>query len=449
MKMKKKQKFLSLFLFLCLIFSLSTLVSAKWQTAEDGSRYYTTGGQKVIGVKSISGKKYLFDSTGKLVTNQVTRYKNKLYVSKKDGTLLTSWGKFKGKTYYPASNGALRTGLRKYKNNYYYFDTTNGAMVKKTWVTVNKKSYYFTSNGKAARNKVALIDGKRYLFDSKGVRLSGLKRINNYIYLFSAKTGEMQLGTVKYNGYYYYFHRKTGRAYTNQWKYMKYTDGNYYYYDAQGRRQTGWLVKGSKRYYLDPEKDGARTYGTKSINGTTYDFGTKGYISYSSSSKKTIRVNRKNCVVTVYDETGAPIKAMTCSVGRKGNETPTGTFIVQDHLAWWYLDGPSIGQYCSHFASEYLFHSVPMHTQTRDPYKVSASDFNKLGQPASAGCVRLCIADAKWIYYNVPIGSTVIISDNEPMPLGKPTVVKMAKNSVGADPTDDLKNPAGYDVSLR
>ena len=72
-----------------------------------------------------------------------------------------------------------------------------------------------------------------------------------------------------------------------------------------------------------------------------------------------------------------------------------------------------------------------------------------LGKPASAGCIRLCIADAKWIYYNVPVGSTVIISDNEPMPLGKPTVVKMPKNSVGADPTDDFKNPAGYDVSLR
>ena len=452
--MKKKQKFMSFILFLCLIFSLSTLVSAKWQTEADGSRYYTVNGQKVTGVKSISGKRYLFDYNGKLITDQVTRYKNKLYVSRKDGTLLTSWGKYNGKNYYPASNGVLRTGLRKYKNNYYYFNTKNGSMVKKTWVTIGKKNYYFASTGKAIRNKVATINKKRYLFDSKGVRQSGLKRINNYIYLFSTTTGEMQLGTVKYKGYYYYFHRTTGRAYTNQWKYMKYTDQNRYYYDSMGRRKTGWLVLGNKRYYLDPTptdptQEGARTYGKKTINGTTYDFGSKGYLSYSSNSKKTIRVNRKNCVVTIYDEYGAPIKAMACSVGRRGNETPTGTFFIQDHLAWAYLDGPSLGQYSSHFLTEYLFHSVPMHTLTRDPYKVSASDFNKLGKPASAGCIRLCIADAKWIYYNVPVGSTVIISDNEPMPLGKPTVVKMPKNSVGADPTDDFKNPAGYDVSLR
>lgn len=141
----------------------------------------------------------------------------------------------------------------------------------------------------------------------------------------------MQLGTVKYKGHYYYFSRNTGRAYTNQWRYMKYSDGNHYYYDYQGHRQTGWLVLGSKKYYLDPAKDGARTYGTKRINGKTYNFGTKGYVSYAPSSNNiVVKVNRKACVVTVYDN-NIPIKAMTCSVGRKGNETPTGSFVVQDH----------------------------------------------------------------------------------------------------------------------
>ena len=57
--MKKKQKFMSFFLFLCLIFSLSTLVSAKWQTEADGSRYYTVNGQKVSGnlIRPIEGTK--------------------------------------------------------------------------------------------------------------------------------------------------------------------------------------------------------------------------------------------------------------------------------------------------------------------------------------------------------------------------------------------------------
>lgn len=448
MKLKKKQTLLSFFLFFCLIFSLSSLVSAAWQKSSDGSRYYTVNGQKVTGLKTISGKKYLFDTKGKLVTNKVSRYKNKLYLSQKNGTLLTSWGKYNGKNYYAASSGVLRTGLRRYKNDYYYFSTSTGTMVKKAWVKIGKKVYYFTSTGKAVRNKLVTVNKKKYLFDSKGVRQTGLKRINHSIYLFSTKTGEMQLGTVKYKGYYYYFNRKTGRAYTNRWRHMKYTDGNYYYYDSQGRRQTGWLVLGSKKYYLDPARNGARTYGTRRIGGKTYRFGAKGYVSYAPSGNIVIRVNRKSCVVTVYDN-NVPIKAMTCSVGRKGHATPAGTFMIQDHLSWAVLDGPSLGQYSSHFLPEYLFHSVPMHTLSKNPYKVSSSDFNKLGKPASAGCIRLCVADAKWIYYNVPIGSTVIISDHEPTPLGKPAMVKMAKNTVGIDPTDDLKNPAGYDVRIR
>lgn len=451
MQMKNKHKILSVFLFLCLIFSMSALVSAKWQTTSDGSKYYTVNGKKVTGLKTINRKKYLFNAKGNLVTDGVYSYKGKLYVCQKDGSILTSWGKYKGKNYYPSSTGALRTGLCNYKNSLYYFNTKNGAMVKKAWQRVGKKYYYFSSTGKAYRNGIKTIGKKSYLFGPKGVRQSGLKKINNHIYLFSSKTGEMQLGTVKYKGHYYYFSRNTGRAYTNQWRYMKYSDGNHYYYDYQGHRQTGWLVLGSKKYYLDPAKDGARTYGTKRINGKTYNFGTKGYVSYAPSSNNiVVKVNRKACVITVYDN-NIPIKAMTCSVGRKGNETPTGSFVVQDHHAWWYLDGPSLGQYCSHFLSEYLFHSVPMHGSplNRNPYKVSSSDFNKLGQPASGGCIRLCIADAKWIYYNVPVGSTVIISDHEATPLGKPKMVKMPKNTVGADPTDDFKNPAGYDVNIR
>ena len=442
--MKKKRTLLSVLFFFCLVFTLSGLVSAEWRH-ENGATYYYSNGRKVTGLRTISKKKYLFDSTGKLFTDQVTKYKGKLYVSKKDGVLLTTWGKYKNKSYYATSTGALKTGLCKYKNEYYYFDKTNGAMVKKTWMNLNKKYYYFASTGKAIRNKIATIDKERYLFDSKGVRVSGIKRIGIYYYLFGPKTGKMQLGTIKYGQYYYYFNRKTGRAITNAWKTM--SNGTKYHFDSQGRRQTGWLIIGSKKYYLDPAKQGAMTTGKKKINGRTYNFGTNGYVTYNASKNIVVKVNRKACVITVYDN-GVPVKAMTCSVGRKGHETPIGTFTIRDHLAWAILDGPSLGQYSSHFLSEYLFHSVPMHTTQRNPYKVSAKDYNKLGKPASAGCIRLSIADAKWIYYNVPIGSTVVISDNAPMPLGKPKTTKMPANSVGADPTDDFKNPWGYDVRI-
>ena len=49
-------------------------------------------------------------------------------------------------------------------------------------------------------------------------------------------------------------------------------------------------------------------------------------------------------------------------------------------------------------------------------------EFNKLGEQASQGCVRLAVSDAKWIYDNCPTGTNVSIYDDAENagPLGKP-----------------------------
>ena len=55
------------------------------------------------------------------------------------------------------------------------------------------------------------------------------------------------------------------------------------------------------------------------------------------------------------------------------------------------------------------------------------------------GCVRLTVADAKWIYDNCSIGTAVYFYDNagNPGPLGKPKAKKLSNNSMGYwDPTD-------------
>jgi peptidoglycan hydrolase-like protein with peptidoglycan-binding domain len=45
---------------------------------------------------------------------------------------------------------------------------------------------------------------------------------------------------------------------------------------------------------------------------------------------------------------------------------------------------------------------------------MKVSSYNKLGQRASHGCVRLTVADAKWIYDNVPAGVVVSIVEDLP-----------------------------------
>lgn len=154
----------------------------------------------------------------------------------------------------------------------------------------------------------------------------------------------------------------------------------------------------------------------------------------------TIRVNKGTNVVTVY-QNGSPIKAFICSVG---NATPTGTFNTSQKLNWHELQGQVYGQYCTRITGSILFHSV-WYFQRYNKASQSHDAYNKLGTTASAGCVRLTVADAKWIYDNCPLGTSVTIfygsSGNDP--LGKPSAMKVNSGTkMGWDPTDpDPANP--------
>lgn len=160
-----------------------------------------------------------------------------------------------------------------------------------------------------------------------------------------------------------------------------------------------------------------------------------------------IKINRQQNCVTVYalDSKGKytkPVKAFACSVG-VNNATPTGTFSIPAKYRWHTLMGGVYGQYCSRIHGGVLFHSVFYSSQ--DPSKLAYNSYNRLGQTASHGCVRLNVEDAKWIYDNCPVGTKVTIYDSkDPGPLGKPTPVRIDVNSPyrGWDPTDpDPRNP--------
>lgn len=160
-----------------------------------------------------------------------------------------------------------------------------------------------------------------------------------------------------------------------------------------------------------------------------------------------LKINRQQNVVTVYekDENGeytVPVKAILCSTGLY-NATPKGTFQLSSKYIWRELNGGVYGQYASRITGGVLFHSVPY--ASKDKSTLSASKYNKLGQQASMGCVRLTVEDAKWIYDNCPSGTYVEVYDSEdPGPLGKPKAIKIDTDSPnkGWDPTDpDEDNP--------
>lgn len=162
-----------------------------------------------------------------------------------------------------------------------------------------------------------------------------------------------------------------------------------------------------------------------------------------------VDVNRtKNCVtVYTYDENGeytVPVRAMICSCGA-GDDTPTGEFSVFVKHRWHTLFGDVYGQYTTAFNDDILFHSVP-YEQYEEPDSVEVEDYNSLGQSISMGCVRLAVADAKWIYENCDEGTTVrVYEDEESGPLGTPPSMKINNGkSAYWDPTDDDENNPYY-----
>lgn len=156
-----------------------------------------------------------------------------------------------------------------------------------------------------------------------------------------------------------------------------------------------------------------------------------------------IRVNRALNCITIYEKDEAeeytvPVKAMICSTG---GATPLGTFKTKGRYEMKGLNGGVYGQYSTWITGNILFHSVPSSKKTKD--SLIARYYNQLGTKASAGCIRLTVADAKWIYDNCPIGTLVEIYDdwNEEGPLGKPEAIKVPLDTVW-DPTDpDEANP--------
>ncbi len=153
-----------------------------------------------------------------------------------------------------------------------------------------------------------------------------------------------------------------------------------------------------------------------------------------------IHVNLAQSVVTVYtydenDKFTVPVRAMLCSCG-KNKSTITGEFEIYFKSEWHALYNNVYGQYISGITGDFLFHSVP-YAAMGNKATLEIEEFNKLGQEASLGCVRMAVDDTKWIYDNCPIGTKVKIYDsNTPEPLGRPASIRINGKGLGWDPTD-------------
>jgi len=113
--------------------------------------------------------------------------------------------------------------------------------------------------------------------------------------------------------------------------------------------------------------------------------------------------------VTVY-KGDKVIKSMVASAGLPDDEnrTPQGFFTLKDRGEYFWTERiQEGGLYWVRITGNYLIHSVPRNKDN----EIIEEELNKLGIPASHGCVRLKDEYAKWFYETVPTGALVIIHD--------------------------------------
>ncbi|MCI1974346.1 MAG: L,D-transpeptidase [Limosilactobacillus sp.] len=132
------------------------------------------------------------------------------------------------------------------------------------------------------------------------------------------------------------------------------------------------------------------------------------WIKVDLKANRTYLYDGKHVVYTMYSTGG--IYKKDPKTGKMKSMTPTGTFYVQQERGDSFYNA-RLKEGANYYTSwlnhgEYLFHSVPTNSDGSYNKKEAA----KLGKSTgSHGCIRLSVADARWMEENLPVGTKVEI----------------------------------------
>lgn len=321
--------------------------------------------------------------------------------------------------------------------------------VKSLSISKNKKSYTtsFTLKGAYVPGNIKKVQFKLYKKEK------GKEKLNN---TFAAK------------------YSSKNKTYTASAKNRNVGAGSYvvYAYATTSWNKQILLIKETLKITADEcgksgwfyEKYNGKTYKFYYVKGEKQTDLTK-LLGITGTTNLYIELNRAACTVTAYaydSEKKAyiiPVKSFAVSVGRDtytaagagalnvhSSFTPIGDYsICTNGTSVKYSvkpmhepDGSTVyARWTSHIVGNVYFHSIAVGANSH--YALNPNTYNRLGSPASAGCIRMAVADAKWIYDHAATGSKVKIArgdSGKPGPLGKPKTIKVYSSSVRYDPTD-------------
>ncbi len=132
-----------------------------------------------------------------------------------------------------------------------------------------------------------------------------------------------------------------------------------------------------------------------------------------------LTIDVTNQVVTAYgldenNEYTKVVRQMICSTGTRATPSDVGVWKLNAGRSRFPLF-PKFGVYVQYWVpivNGIGFHSVIYNT--KNTMDLAVGSYRQLGTRASHGCIRLLVADAKWIYENAGKGTIVTITDKLP-----------------------------------
>jgi lipoprotein-anchoring transpeptidase ErfK/SrfK len=119
---------------------------------------------------------------------------------------------------------------------------------------------------------------------------------------------------------------------------------------------------------------------------------------YSSGSSWLILVDlsaHKTVIMSGRQGSWSVSRSVSCVTGAASTPTIRGKYTTTGYKRP-ALSTDSRATYCTQISGGYFFHTI-------------LASNSELGKSLSHGCVRLAVTDARWIYNNIPKGTTVVL----------------------------------------
>ncbi|MCR5507657.1 MAG: alpha/beta hydrolase fold domain-containing protein [Lachnospiraceae bacterium] len=229
-------------------------------STEGGSIIFIKNGKLQKGWQTVDNRKYYFGDHGILKTGEFLIKKDtyRTYTAEEAqsaghpgwiGSARTGSVNDSDGTRYYDRNGKRKNGWVSIDDGWFYFDPSDGLMLKGLFTAGNKTYYTDPLTGKRQTGQVAACER---FFDNSGVMRTGWKTINGEKYYYAPDTGILRKGVFRIGGIMYLFDETDGHMHkggyipVNSVRYLT---------DKTGRLMTGWQLVNdaglTKWHYFD------------------------------------------------------------------------------------------------------------------------------------------------------------------------------------------------------